>query len=73
MSYIHCSYNNHYWFIGDLRNFFQELVVQPFEDHLFSYDSLIDGSPDSRNFYFDILSNELSAFSNDPFESPFTF
>lgn len=33
MSYIHCSHNNHYWFIGDLQNFFQELVVQPFEDH----------------------------------------
>ena len=33
MSYIHCSHDDHYWFIGDLQNFFQELVVQPFENH----------------------------------------
>ena len=33
MSYIHCSYDNHYRLIGSLQNFFEELVVQPFESH----------------------------------------
>ena len=34
MSYIYCSQDNHYQFIGSLQNFFEELAVQPFENHL---------------------------------------
>lgn len=34
MSYIYCSDDNHYKFIGSLQNFFEDLVVQPFERNL---------------------------------------
>ena len=33
MSYIHCPYGNHYEPNENLKNLFQELVIQPFENH----------------------------------------
>lgn len=34
----------------------------------FRYDSLVDGSPVPLDFYFDILSNESSDYSNNPYQ-----
>ena len=64
-SYLH---KNWYFLKTQLSAFHSQITQSNTEQ--FHYDSLINGLPDSRKLYFDILSNELSAPSKNPFELP---
>ena len=64
-SYLH----QNWYFLKTRLPVFQSQITQSNTDQ-FCYDSLIDGLPDTRGLYFDILSYEPSVISSDPFELP---
>ena len=64
-SYLH---KNWYFLKTKLSAFHSQITQSNTEQ--FRYDSLIDSLPHTLPFYFDILSNESSALSSDPFELP---
>ena len=61
--------HKNWYFLKTQLSMFQSQITQSNAER-FIYDSLVDGLPHTLPFYFDILSNELSALSNNPFELP---
>ena len=64
-------HKNWYFLKTQLSGFHSQTTLSNTEQ--FSYDSLVDDLSLTFDFYFDILSYEPSAFSNDPFELPSIF
>ena len=64
--------HKNWYFLKTQLSMFQSQITQSNTER-FSYDSLGDGLPLTFDFYFDILSNRVSAAFNDPFEGPPTF
>ena len=70
---LQSSYLHRNWYVLKTQlSAFHSQITQSNTER-FRYGSLIDGLPDSRKLYFDILSNESSTFSNNPFESSTIF
>ena len=66
------KFHKNWYFLKTQLSMFQSQITQSNTER-FRYDSLIDDLPHTLDFYFDILSNESSTFSNNPFESPTIF
>ena len=66
------KFHKNWYFLKTQLSMFQSRITQSNTER-FSYHSLVDGLPLTFDFYFDILSNESSTFSNNPFESPTIF
>lgn len=64
--------HKNWYFLKTQLSMFQSQITQSNTER-FIYDSLVDGLPHPFSFYFDILSNRVSAPFNDPFEVPPTF
>lgn len=71
MSYIHCSYDNHYKPSEHLKNLFEELIVQPFEHDL---PTLSEDVKNNRIYYWEdiarILKQGQSNFDEASFDKP---
>ena len=61
------KFHKNWYFLKTQLSMFQSQITQSNTDQ-FSYDSLMNGLPDPRDLYFDILSYEPSVVSNDPLE-----
>ena len=59
-------HKNWYSLKTQLSAFHSQITLSNTEQ--FSYDSLVDGQPLTFDFYFDILSNESSDYSNNPYQ-----
>ena len=64
--------HKNWYFLKTQLSMFQSQITQSNTER-FIYDSLVDGLPHTLPFYFDILSNEPSVVSSDPFELPSIF
>ena len=71
MSYIHCSHDNHYKPGENLKNLFEELIIQPFERDL---PTLSEDVKNNRIYYWEdiarILKQGQSDFDEVSFDKP---
>ena len=61
------KFHKNWYFLKTQLSMFQSQITQSNTEQ-FSYDSLVNGLPDPRDLYFDILSSEVSAPFNNQFD-----